>query len=149
MAFRSLGISVFILIVMLMAEFTGHLSDAQANENKTFGKFGSPRKVSELDITDDQTTLDEMLKNPAAERKEEGGGTFDAYKMADTAINVLINSTYGIGSFFLEVIQINRYDGATAAFLEYLAAIIFFLVNVNHMIAIAQLIPGISWGGNL
>jgi len=115
--------------------------------NKTFGDIESPRAVSLDDLGLDKDTkkvLDKWNITRSPQDELSGDGTLYRIKNFITMIeSILIKSTIGFYDFIIQLFRLE--DNATAEFIVVLAAV---FVNLNHLIALGQLL-GLDWGGKV
>jgi hypothetical protein len=147
MAFKSLAFSMFILCICIASEIPGYMRAEQPMQNKTWGEITSPRPIGleDLGVSEDTQEVLNKYNLTAAPQDElsQGGETYRIKNTADMAYTILIKSTTGFYDFMIQLFHLN--NSSIAKFLVLIAAA---FVNLNHLIALGQLM-GMDWGGKL
>jgi len=146
MSFRSLGISIFILLFFFTWELAPIINASiPDNNNRVFGVHYAPRSpgdtINTTSVIAGVQTLD-LLDAPANEHENEGG-SFRDMKVSKVITNILINSTTGFAQFIKTLLNITNNASATAWLIDLLQ----WGLILNHAWALFQLITGRTFGG--
>jgi hypothetical protein len=149
MAYKSMGISIFILLMMASMTIVNLAGESmtQANHTNYFGQVTDARNLDDTGLNSSLDSLHalELMDNPLGEFEREGG-EFNAARAGKVFYDIVINATTGFASFWKLLLGINP---ATMPLANGLIEFIGWMVILNHAIAILQLTPLMSLGGKL
>jgi hypothetical protein len=155
MPYKSLAFSIAIFCIMLGTELTGSLAEEAkaAGLNNSFGTFTPGRNVGadDLGLNQSQDSIDYWGIENTAQDEQGRDGTKYGEKSAMTVLwSIAVKGSTGFYEFACKMAHVDsQSEGTDDQTARWLIAIASALINLNHLVAVLQLIPGVSFGGKV